>query len=586
MTGTGNPPARARTGGLAWFLSTGFGMIVVLLVLWSIYAGISAVWHRIYPPPPVAALALTAYFEPVDGQPLPRSEEFPLEEEAAEAAASAKKGEGPSTGSTAPVLVPPPGVGSRQRMALRVSGQVQRAGKPVAEGRVRITVLGPRGQRQSFLRQLEGGAFGLFDPPSLRNLDPESELRVDARVWSAQFGEESAAETVYVNTQPGVSPRTFRAVLGAGGVLTLLFVFVFLYAFTGEGNHRKNRVAFLVSYMVIFLSLGFPLVAPVALHYLWSDLPERMIGYPVGILVARVPHLEEEESMQWVLNIGAQSSPGKGYGEAEVHGGLVIPFYVFLLSILGGAINMTRQVPRLQVAKYEEESRPLLPPGAGAVVNRVKAFFSSGGEAEGEPAAEPGPQAEQPESVEGLGGGGATAAETSGASTMAPSPQPGATQAGTAGEPETPSSAASSGKGHPVTAVKRGAPVETDENAEVIQTMAWRKGLVDQYMYLFSAPFLAIATYYLLIWLELTKVPVLVLVSFSVGLISDKIVDAITSKVEGILGGGAAPVKKAGTPAPSSKGTGEPESTAIPTPAPNRQAPSSAGDPDPESHHE
>ena len=48
---------------------------------------------------------------------------------------------------------------------------------------------------------------------------------------------------------------------------------------------------------------------------------------------------------------------------------------------------------------------------------------------------------------------------------------------------------------------------------------AWRQGLVTQHMYLISAPFLAIAVFYLLDWLDLRKKALLVLASFSVGLV-------------------------------------------------------------------
>ena len=63
----------------------------------------------------------------------------------------------------------------------------------------------------------------------------------------------------------------------------------------------------------------------------------------------------------------------------------------------------------------------------------------------------------------------------------------------------------------------------------------WRQGLITQHMYLLSAPFLAIAVFYLLDWLDLRKKALLVLVSFSVGLISDKILSAILSVVEPVL---------------------------------------------------
>ena len=63
----------------------------------------------------------------------------------------------------------------------------------------------------------------------------------------------------------------------------------------------------------------------------------------------------------------------------------------------------------------------------------------------------------------------------------------------------------------------------------------WRQGLITQHMYLLAAPFLAIAVFYLLDWLDMQKKPLLVLASLSVGLTSDKILSAILSVVVPIL---------------------------------------------------
>jgi hypothetical protein len=56
-------------------------------------------------------------------------------------------------------------------------------------------------------------------------------------------------------------------------------------------------------------------------------------------------------------------------------------------------------------------------------------------------------------------------------------------------------------------------------------------------MYLISAPFVAIATYYLLSWLDMRKVEMLVLVSFSVGLISEAILSRILDVASGFVKG-------------------------------------------------
>jgi hypothetical protein len=64
---------------------------------------------------------------------------------------------------------------------------------------------------------------------------------------------------------------------------------------------------------------------------------------------------------------------------------------------------------------------------------------------------------------------------------------------------------------------------------------SWRVELLNQYMYLISAPFLAIVTYYILDLLGLSKPGVVVVLSFSVGLISEKIVNWILGIAAGYM---------------------------------------------------
>jgi hypothetical protein len=68
----------------------------------------------------------------------------------------------------------------------------------------------------------------------------------------------------------------------------------------------------------------------------------------------------------------------------------------------------------------------------------------------------------------------------------------------------------------------------------------WRVELLNQYMYLISAPFLAIVAYYMLDLLGLTKQPILVLISFSVGLISERILSWLLGMASGYLRSDAA----------------------------------------------
>lgn len=59
--------------------------------------------------------------------------------------------------------------------------------------------------------------------------------------------------------------------------------------------------------------------------------------------------------------------------------------------------------------------------------------------------------------------------------------------------------------------------------------------LLNQYMYLVSAPFLAIVTYYILDPLGLSKPGLIVVLSFSVGLISERVVSWILGIAAGYM---------------------------------------------------
>jgi hypothetical protein len=100
-----------------------------------------------------------------------------------------------------------------------------------------------------------------------------------------------------------------------------------------------------------------------------------------------------------------------------------------------------------------------------------------------------------------------------------------------------------------------------------------RKHLIDSYMYLLAAPFLAIAVYYLLqIIADDTAEPVLVLMAFATGLISDAIVSRITDFAENTIArlpgrGGGQP----GEPAPPAPAADSPPHPAAAKPEADAQ---------------
>jgi hypothetical protein len=244
---------------------------------------------------------------------------------------------------------------------------------------------------------------------------------------------------------------------------------------------------------------------------------------------------------------GARSNPTV----VKVEGGLVIPLYVIILSVIGGAINMTRKVPGFQ--KEGEESdfsivRPISSLGT-AVMNGI---VNRGGEA-------------------------ATAAPLTAADATHVATDDKVDDQEKKSEPPLQDQAATvDGLIDPlvVEQIKRNCETEIavtkigslvlrmrelfkskppDERLlkfnsfedwfgshprlrEVLGSN-WRVELLNQYMYLISAPFLAIVTYYIIDLLGLTKLGrgVLVVLSFSVGLISEKIVTWILGIASGYL---------------------------------------------------
>ena len=309
-----------------------------------------------------------------------------------------------------------------------------------------------------------------------------------------------ASESTYVNTEKPLLPLSKMWLI----VLLIVagLVSVFLITFTGIKTEQKNRWAIVFSYVVILVFLALPLVVPVALPHLFPNLIPLMVkrSTPVGLVVAKIEDRKNPEP-QWVLNIGgyvtaltnapqisgavtsspAQISPNS-VQEVVVHGGLAIPLYVVILSILGGAINMTRKVPLYQVGMETEQARSTnwISAAAQGALLGVAAIFRK----------------QIP-----------TGCETRDDESQAPAKQ-------------------------------------TQDNAKTNKQEHWRLGLLGLYMSLISAPFLGIVTFYLLSWLDFQRVSVLVIVSFSIGLMSEAIVTKITEVAAQFLNNNAKDAKE------------------------------------------
>ena len=251
--------------------------------------------------------------------------------------------------------------------------------------------------------------------------------------------------------------------------------------------------------------------------------------------------------------VPSSSRAATGTPAVQVRGGLVIPLYVIILSVIGGAINMTRKVPGFQREGEESDF-----PGARQVGNLVKKLLPSPGSAGA--AAPPAPSGP-----------------------VAPAPVADAEKPEESLEEQ---AQAIDDQLVPLVTAQLQRNGETDATLALIRDLvsemqvvykkrqanepllkfnsfddwaashprlrellrgSWRVELLNQYMYLVSAPFLAIVTYYILDLLGLSKKGVVVVLSFSVGLISERIVSWILGIATGYLrtDTGSAPAKAA-----------------------------------------
>jgi hypothetical protein len=288
----------------------------------------------------------------------------------------------------------------------------------------------------------------------------------------------------------------------------------------------------------------------------------------------------------------------------RVQGGLLIPLYVIILSVIGGAINMTRKVPQLQGEGERSEARvqPVsatlrsLWSGVTAPLRKKKDLQTDKENAE-TPGSAPSGSAvsggNQP--VQGSEPGSKTA---SGEGQLGDTKQPvvdpnkpvaDASQpvvdpskstadksADTKAEEKTDEDEANEIDAKLVPLVEcffKSGSAANDAKIEIkklagrmqeifdkkkdkkpilgfdsfddwmssrpvikeLLTSHWRVELLSQYMYLISAPFLAIVAYYMLQLLGFTKLPILVLIAFSVGLISEKILNWLLSLASSYL---------------------------------------------------
>jgi hypothetical protein len=465
---------------------------------------------------------------------------------------------------------------------LKIQGTMYQGGQPLKSGTVVITVATDDNSfRQSVLVPLTNGVFQSEDPAFFA-IRANMEVDINADV-NAQGTKRSVA--IHLGPQSPVD----KFVLGYGLVASIVVLsVVFFLAFTGRRTKWRNQTAIIFSYIIIAVFLAVPILAPVLMIQIFPTAMYKMIGAPAGLLNTHTPSQDAGQT-QWALNIGgfsyeapkpaalpatdgnatgsigasgatgvtAASGPTGEAGDqgqqagtgaqvsrvaelekvelkppvAVVEGGLVIPLYVIILSVIGGAINMTRKVPRLQ-GQGEESTyttgRPVSNLGSFAMAK----FGLKASAAEGtatEPADER-PLEDQADDIEKK----LTPLITDQVMRRADSEQAIADIRSLVSDMQDLYNARKAGE--PLLRFNsfEDWTVSHPRLGELLGG-SWRVELLNQYMYLISAPFLAIVTYYVLDLLGLSKQGVVVVLSFSVGLISEKIVSWILGIATGYV---------------------------------------------------
>jgi hypothetical protein len=186
---------------------------------------------------------------------------------------------------------------------ISASGVVQFDGQPVSSGNVHIVVEGAKSKRYLGGTVVPVASDGHFEATGLRiarDDDPKNTRRVTATFSGRLQDEKKAKEisgeaTAYLNFTP---PWGRLGLVMAGSVAVLLMWL--LYLFTSAMSRRKGRLLFGTMYFMTFLSLAVPVGTT-----LWfsqnSYMKELAATAPMGLVLGTAPGTT---GVQWLVNIG------------------------------------------------------------------------------------------------------------------------------------------------------------------------------------------------------------------------------------------------------------------------------------------
>lgn len=482
---------------------------------------------------------------------------------------------------------------------LRIDGDVLEDGKPLAQDRLRVSIDDrTQGIRQSVFLEIKNGHFHSDGQPSVQSILLGDRLQIVAEYHKGR--ESAAEEVYLGERVSRVTMRAFLIILSLLFVGGLGFLWLFTGPPAPGKNTGAIMISYVIMVVFLAVPLALPSVISVMSPDIVATLRETPVGVlvadpemgdldrqwvlniggavityrksgssgsPDKVSKPELPKKDAPAAPPVTESVGkspaslASPSPPAASPQAtatsitpgetpsvatsdstkeasvaesvyRIQGGLVIPLYVLILSLIGGAINMTLRLPDFQreatgLGSPRHAVAGLIAATTQAMSSAVDKVKSPFGGKTGSPT-ETSPPADEPPSE-------AQAVLTS---QTLPAATSTSGQGGGTGGPQVPPAATSTSGQGGGTAGSQTLPAgaETPDQRLLRETSEWRKGLITQHMSLLAAPFLAIAVYYLLVWLDLLKQPALVLVSFSVGLISDKIVGRITGVAIGIVG--------------------------------------------------
>ena len=393
--------------------------------------------------------------------------------------------------------------------ALNADGAVLHKGAPVANGSVHIVVHGAKSKRYlggAILPLDAQGRFHLQGLDLYADDDPDETLRVTARFSGVMVKpdkesmEISGEERAYLNFSPPWGPLSV-AVLGG----TLAFGLFLIFLFTGSLSRTKGRILFGTMYFLTFLSLVVPIGVTlwISQNYYVKDLME---GAPIGLVQGKAPGASGE---QWLINIGGVV-PRKARSEAAAKATRALDATAAPSPDQSADAPASDQdAPRGATSKDERKAAgaptlaavsALQPPASNVIQGGLTvpfyvvllAMFGAGINMTRKV-----PEIQKGYDLSSL-------PDTHGTSLLA----------------------------SPLKATARlfeSRPEAADpDQAAIKTTFGIREELIRNYMYLMSAPFLAIAIYYLLqVIATQVSQPVLVVMAFVTGLSSELIVAAI-----------------------------------------------------------